>query len=102
MDELLRKAIAEKRLVSFVLDGYPRIGEPHDYGIINSIPKLFFYQTGGRSRSKPPVGWRWAALSKISGLRILDERFAGPRPAPSGRHIRWDKLIATVSPRAGS
>ena len=82
--------------MAFVLDGYPRIGEPHDYGIINGTPKLFFYQTAGRSRSHPPLGWRWATLSKISELKVLDERFAGPRPAPSGRHVRWDRLIASV------
>jgi hypothetical protein len=99
MDELLRQAIAERRLVAFVLDGYPRIGEPHDYGIINGTAKLFFFQTGGRSRSQPPVGWRWATLSKMSDLKLLEQHFAGPRPAPSGRHIHWDELIASVFPR---
>lgn len=98
-DELLRVAIATKRLVSFTLDGYRRIAEPHDYGLINGIGKLFFYQLRGASRSGKPLGWRWGSLSKISDVQLLDERFSGPRPAPSDRHIRWDVLIATVSPR---
>ena len=100
MDELIRTAIAEKWLISFMLHGQPRIGEPHDYGIINGVTKLFFYQIGGRSRSGPPVGWRWAPIAEISDLKVLDRHFAGPRPAPSGRHARWDELIATVSPRS--
>jgi hypothetical protein len=100
VDEAIRAAIADKRLVSFELNGLPRIGEPHDYGVINGAHKLFFYQVGGRSRSGPPVGWRWAVLAEVSGLKILDRHFAGARPAPSGRHAQWDQLIATVSPRS--
>jgi hypothetical protein len=98
-DQLLRAAIATKRLVSFTLDGCLRIAEPHDYGIMNGVGQLFFYQRGGESRSGRPLGWRWGKLSKISEVKILAERFGGPRPAPSGRHIHWDVLIATVSPR---
>ena len=94
-DKLLRTAIRERRLVAFILDGRPRLGEPHDYGLIDGEPRLFFYQVGGESRSGRPIGWRWAVLSKVS-----DKHFGGTRPAPSGRHVEWDTLLATVSPRA--
>jgi hypothetical protein len=99
LDRTIRAAIAEKRLVSFELDGLPRIGEPHDYGISKGVPQLFFYQVGGRSSSGAPVGWRIAVVSKVSGMKLLERQFAGPRPAPSGRHKKWDKLIASVSSR---
>jgi hypothetical protein len=99
LDRLLRHAIAEKRLVTFLLHGCRRIAEPHDYGIMKGIYRLFCYQTGGESRSKPGTGWRWATLSEMSQLRVLDGRFAGPRDAPTGQHIQWDVLVATVSPR---
>ena len=97
VDTLLRGAIVDRRLVSFTLHGRPRVGEPHDYGIIKGIPTLFFYQTGGESNSGPPHGWRHAVIGKVSELRVLEDRFAGARPAPSGRHIKWDKLFASVS-----
>ena len=97
MDSLLRQAIAERRLVSFVLDGRRRIGEPHDYGIKDGVPKLLFYHTAGGSSSGQPLGWRTALLSKMSDLKLLDERFPGPRSAPSGRHVSWDVLFASVS-----
>jgi hypothetical protein len=97
VDETLRTAIAERRLVSFDLDGYPRIGEPHDYGVIKGVRQLFFYQVGGKSRSGRPIGWRTAMISKVSGMKILERRFAGPRPTLSGRHKEWDELIASVS-----
>jgi hypothetical protein len=99
-DTVLRAAIAGRRLVSFVLDGCPRIAEPHDYGLVAGVSRLFFYQVGGESRSGRPVGWRWGQLSKMSALKILDETFPGSRPTPSGRHQHWDKIIASVSVRA--
>jgi hypothetical protein len=98
-DRLLQSAIAGKRLVAFVLGGYRRIAEPHDYGICNGERRLFVYQVGGESRSGPATGWRWAILSKVSDLEILDDTFAGSRPAPTGQHVQWDALIASVSRR---
>jgi hypothetical protein len=100
IDRLLRFAISERRLVTFTLHGLPRRAEPHDYGIIDGVPKLFFYQVGGRSRSGQPIGWRWATVSDMADATILQATFRGTRPAPSGRHVKWDVLLATVSPRA--
>jgi len=99
LDKLLRTAIADRRLVSFSLDGLPRVGEPHDYGVSDGVPTLFFYQTGGKSRSGKPLGWRNAVVGKITGLRVLEERFPGTRPAPTGQHKKWDQLYASVSTR---
>ena len=66
LDRLLRRAIAERRLVSFTLAGHHRIAEPHDYGIHKGRPRLFFYQLSGASLSNRPLGWRWADLDKLS------------------------------------
>ena len=99
VDRVLRSAIRERRIVTFMLHGYHRRAEPHDYGIIGGIPKLFFYQVGGRSRSGPPVGWRWAVIAEIEDLTILDDTFEGSRRTVSDRHIEWDVLFATVSGR---
>jgi len=93
----LCEAIAGLRLVSFSLQGFARIAEPHDFGVIGGRRRLFFYQVGGESRSAPPVGWRWADVGDIADLRALDRQFDGARPAPSGRHQRWDRIIASVS-----
>ena len=96
LDGLLKNAINEWRLVAFTLAGRPRIAEPHDYGLIEGEARLFFYQIGGESSSGSPLGWRWAVLSKISEFRVLDKHFRGPRPVPSGKHVKWDRLFATV------
>jgi hypothetical protein len=99
LDQLLRRAITERRLITFMLNGCRRIAEPHDYGIRCGVPRLFCFQTGGESSSGAALGWRWAALAKISQLQLLDITFAGPRAVPTGQHIEWDELFASVSPR---
>ena len=96
LDRLLKNAINEWRLVAFTLAGRPRVAEPHDYGLIEGEPRLFFYQVGGESSPGATLGWRWAVLSKISEFRVLDKRFRGPRPAPTGKRVKWDRLFATV------
>jgi hypothetical protein len=90
-------AIRGRRLVSFDLNGCQRIAEPHDYGIMNGRRRLFFFQVGGSSNSGKPLGWRVADLTKLSNLRPLNQHFAGPRPSLSGRHQKWQRLIASVS-----
>ena len=99
VDFVLRTAIRDRRLITFTLHGYERRAEPHDYGVINRVPKLFFYQVGGQSRSGRPVGWRWAVLDEIQDLQVLDETFRGDRAVPSGRHVHWEALYATIHPR---
>jgi len=96
-ERALCAAITGHHLVRFVLSGRERIAEPHDYGVIDGRRRLFFYQVGGASRSGQPPGWRWADVDQIVSLQILEQKFAGPRPAPSGRHQRWDRIIASVS-----
>jgi hypothetical protein len=96
-DRRLRAAIRERRLITFGLHGFTRRAEPHDYGIIDGTAKLFFYQVGGGSRSRKPVGWRLARVDELHDIQLLETTFAGPRETRSGRHVRWDRLIASVS-----
>ena len=97
IDELLRKAIREKRLIRFVYKHKPRLVEPHDYGVHNSVVKLFGFQVAGLS-SEPLPNWRWAAVNGISDLELLRRHFPGRRDSPSGRHHRWDQIWARVEP----
>jgi hypothetical protein len=96
LDFLIRRAIADKRRIRFRLGDTVRVGEPHDYGIRNGAPQLLFYQTDGQSTSGPLPDWRWAVLSKMSALELLDDRFQGRRETVTGSHNRWDKLFARV------
>ena len=95
-DALLRRAIAERRLVRFVFHGAERVAEPHDYGVRNATVQLLVYQIGGKSRSGKLPNWRWIVVGEMSGLEVLEKTFAGGRPTAT--HSRWDQLFARVAP----
>ncbi len=90
-------AIDQRRLLRFRYKNRERIVEPHDYGVHNGVIKLFGFQVGGSSSQRLP-NWRWAEQDLISELELLDRRFPGGRPSPSGRHHKWDRLFIRVKP----
>jgi hypothetical protein len=92
----LCNAINTRHLVKFMYQGKPRFVEPHDYGIQHERARLLTYQLGGQSGSGPLPDWRWFDVSKITNFEVLANTFPGNRPAPSGRHLQWDKLFARV------
>src|SRR5215831_632737 len=82
LDEQLRFAIANKRLIRLRYDRTPRIGEPHDYGIQHGIAKLLFHQlrqANGDQRWAAAAGWRMLWVSKIEACVVMSETFAGSR-----------------------
>jgi hypothetical protein len=97
VDPLLWAAIEQRRLLRLRYKNKERIVEPHDYGIHNGMVKLLGYQIGGSSSHKLP-NWRWMETDLISDIRLLSQSFPGGRPAPSGKHHKWDKLFIRVRP----
>lgn len=83
IDELLRAAIAQKRLIQFHYKDKPRIVEPHDYGIHNGSIKLFGFQVAGLSSHPLPN------LALGAGELDFGSRSAEPRvPWPSAGAFR--------------
>ena len=97
VDELLRRAIEQRRLIRLVYGNKERIVEPHDYGIHKGTVKLLGYQVGGSSSGRLP-NWRWMEADLISDVRLLERTFPGGRAAPSGKHHEWDQLFIRVRP----
>lgn len=97
LDQLLRIAIEQTRLVRLRYRNKDRIVEPHDYGVHNGVIKLFAYQVGGAS-SAPLPNWRWMEAELITGAELLDKTFPGGRGAESGKHHKWDQLFLRVKP----
>ena len=79
-DKLIRRAIAEKRVVRFVYQDKERIAEPHDYGLMRGVDRLFCYQLRGKSTGRLP-NWRLVDVSGISELEVLEEICPGSRGA---------------------
>jgi len=99
VDEMLRRAIANRRLVRISYHSKDRIVEPHDYGIQKGIVRLLAYQVGGESSGSLP-NWRWFDVRDIASVELLETQFAGGRGASSGKHHKWDQLFLRVTPAA--
>jgi len=97
LDQLLRTAIEQTKLLRLRYRNQDRIVEPHDYGVHNGVIKLLTWQTAGAS-SGPLPNWRWMETDQISDAQILGQTFPGGRPTPSGKHHTWDELFVRVKP----
>lgn len=87
-------AIRNRNLLSFNYDGYPRIVEPHTYGLDSKgHMALRAYQVSGGSESGEYVGWKLFHAQGIQGMAVLQQTFAGPRQG----YKRRDKAFATIN-----
>ena len=60
LDERIRRAIAEKRLLEIRYKRAVRLAEPHDYGVIDGTERLLIFQLHGPDSGKGAVGWRFS------------------------------------------
>ena len=95
LDQRLRFAIANKRLVQCIYKTKLRVAEPHDYGIQGGVAKILVYQVGGESTAPLP-GWRFFEISLIEQLVVRPETFPGSRGQSHRDHKKWDELFARV------
>jgi hypothetical protein len=92
----LRRAIEQRRLVSFSYGGRERIAEPHVLGEKKGEVGLLVFQIGGATSSGTLPNWRRCVVAEIQNLCVLDEAFAGVRSSPSGYHTYFDTVFAVV------
>ena len=97
LDQLLRTAIEQTRLLRLRYQSRDRIVEPHDYGVHKGVIKLLARQVRGSSSGRLP-GWRWMETNRISNAEMLGETFPGGLPTSSREHHIWDILFIRVKP----
>ena len=97
MDERIRRAIAEKRLLDVRYKGADRLAEPHDYGVIDGTVRLLVFQLRGPASGRGAVGWRLLDVVKIESCVVTDETFAGSRGSAHQNHYQWERLYARVT-----
>lgn len=95
LDRDLKFAIANKRLLQLTYNGQPRVVEPHDYGRLQGVVRLFVYQLRGGSTNRDPA-WRLLDVAKIEEWTVLEQTFAGSRGDGYQRHKEWDEVFARV------
>ncbi len=91
----IRSAITDRKIIEFTYHGYPRIAEPHVYGVHKGKRQILVYQIGGLTSSGRIPDWRRVNLDEISGLKVTGEKFDGPRDKPS-EYSDWDTIITVV------
>ena len=80
MNTILCDAIAARRLLRFIYDGYERVVEPHAYGINTADHEMLScWLVGGWSQSETAPGWRNYLVRDMHDIHALAEPFAGPR-----------------------
>lgn len=97
-DRQLRSAIKTRRLIELQYDGYPRLAEPHDYGVYKGVVTLLAYQVGGGSRSGHVPGWKFFTVSKMAAVRLRRQPFPGGRGSAHRHHLHWETLFMRVTP----
>jgi hypothetical protein len=97
LDERIRRAIAEKRLLEIRYKTAVRIVEPHDYGVIEGAERLLIFQRRGPDSGKGVVGWRLLDVVKIERCVVTNQTFAGSRGDSHERHYQWETLYARVT-----
>lgn len=99
IDEQLRFAIANKRLIQIGYRGDLRVAEPHDYGVQHGSANLLIYQLrgSGRGHGSRERGWKMLTVSKIDTCVVLDEAFSGSRGQSHQHHFAWDVVYARVT-----
>lgn len=97
LDNDLRFAIANKRLVALTYHSRTRTVEPHDYGTLRGAVRLLVYQLEGGG-AKGGRGWRLLDVAQIQRCTVLERTFAGSRGAAHESHKAWDEVFARVGP----
>ena len=98
LDQQIRMAITNHRLLEVTYHGHTRSGEPHDYGVQKGIARLLFYQLRvlDDPRHVRPA-WRLLTLAEIERCRVLEDTFPGSRGREHAQHADWDQLFARVT-----
>jgi hypothetical protein len=96
IDRNIRRAISSRRLIQVTYKERVRVGEPHDYGLINGELRLLVYQRREETTLRPP-GWRLLTVSDITTLIVLRDTFDGPRALGAKQKFKWNPLICRVA-----
>ena len=88
MDQVLVRAIEQKRRLRFLYNGRERLVEPQCYGIgTRGTELLRAHQLQGGQEREPLFD-----ISKIAGLKVLEEMFDRPGP----HYKRNDSAMKTI------
>ena len=97
MNNEIVEAIENYNLLEFQYDGHYRVVEPHTYGVsTKGNDTLSAYQVEGTSDRGNVPDWKQFTISKIVGLKKLDENFSGTRDGYTKGDSRMSEIYAEL------
>lgn len=97
MDQVIRQAIINKKLITFSYQGHQRVVEPHILGVKDGDRQILGYQIAGTSKSgKPLPDWRRFSIEEMLRIEMDTRSFLGAREY-TGRHDTWDEKFLIVA-----
>ncbi len=80
MNPIICEAIKNRNVLEFTYHGYPRVVEPHAYGLSQASNEVIrCYQTGGLSHSRIVPCWQLMKVDDIEFLTVREKHFVGER-----------------------
>jgi len=97
-EDMIRQALAARRVLRFKYHGHARQVEPHALGrTTGGRLALLGWQVSGGSASEPPPGWRTFVAAEIEELEILRQSFK-PRADYHPETTKLKPIEAEVAP----
>jgi len=103
-DELVRRALIERKAPKFKYHGHTRVVEPHALGRISDDRRaLLGWQVSGGSASEPPPGWRTFVLAEIQSMKLLRKNYTPRRDYhPETTKLKSIEAEVAATPEASS
>ena len=96
MNEVIKSAIENKKVIEFYYKDNLRIVEPFVYGISRTGKEsLRAFQVAGTSADSNSVSWKLFTIEKLSNLIVKEESFVGDREL----YNPDDSVITTIFAR---
>lgn len=97
MNELIKNAIENKKVIEFYYKDDLRIVEPFVQGISTTGKEsLRGFQVGGNSTDSSSYSWKLFTVDKISNLIVKDENFIGDREHYNPNDSAFSQIFARV------
>jgi len=95
-------AIAARRRLRFVYEGYERVVEPHVYGVNTQDHEMVSaWLVAGWSASTPEPGWRNYLVGDMADVQVLSTPFeAGARPGYNPDDPAFRQVFCRLEPEA--
>ena len=97
MNEIIREAIENKRMIEFNYKDEVRVVEPYAYGVSSKNNDILRgYQVEGGSSSSSDLGWRLFTVDKIENIIITDIEFEAIQDGYNPNDSAMTEIYVTV------